>query len=331
VAAGTTIHVPGTSTALDAVTEGDPSTVYQVIAAPDGSAIAYVSQIDGRARLVVRDLRSGEGQVIDSANGDAVAQVRFSPDSQAIAYTILYEQAWQLNVWDRESAASRTLQEGSTPLLGSDGALPFVLFPLAWTPNGLFAERILYATDAPPQGLALVDPQSGEVEIVRESPHLMAAATSDGSSFALMVGERPIPGAPIARIIRFDVADRSETELTPTREQLVQTMAWSPDGTQLLYTTSDSFEARETTLHLIQADGANERTIAFGQLGLLAPLRAAGWQDDATVLVLLWDEAQQFELHALPLSSFDERSLQSLDAFEATLQQGQSPQIVFVP
>jgi dipeptidyl aminopeptidase/acylaminoacyl peptidase len=226
--------------------------------APDGSRLAYISR---EGHLVVVDLRSGATATLGGALEPM--SFRFSPDSRELAAAFSDSQRWQLQVIELGTGAARTLQEG--PLLSQNsGDRSLVLMPLAWTPGGIMVEQIMWATDAPPQGLALVDPADGTTHPVREEQHLIAAVNPDGTQVALVTGILPLGGEqPTMELRMLDVASRQDANLLRPQAGFVRQIRWSPDGTMLLFSMSENYGATTAAVVAIPREGTGTQRVDF--------------------------------------------------------------------
>jgi dipeptidyl aminopeptidase/acylaminoacyl peptidase len=278
--------------------------------APDGSRLAYISR---EGQLIVVDLRSGATATLGGALEPM--SFRFSPDSRELAAAFSDSQRWQLQVIELDTGAARTLQEG--PLLSQNsGDRSLVLMPLAWTPGGLMVEQIMWATDAPPQGLALVDPADGTTHPVREEQHLIAAVNPDGTQVALVTGVLPLGGdQPIMELRMLDVASRQDGNLLRPQAGFVRQIRWSPDGTMLLFSMSENYGATTAAVVAMPREGTGTQRVDFEVQGFEMNLADIGWRDNQTALVLLGDPGAQLQLHALPLDAFSDDGKQLLATF----------------
>ncbi len=323
---GDTIIAPGdTPRMLDLQSLDYPLIRDNALAAPDGTSIAYVSQED---RLVIVDM---SGSVWALPEGREIQPVgfSFSPNGRALAFTLTDSQRWRLQVLDIPSGGVRTLQEGlasSQP----QSELATAPRPLAWTLIGLIVDRVLWGSDATPLGIALVGPADGSVQALSDTAHLRAIPAPDGTKVALVVGEVPIGGTPMAQITILDIASGHETVITPLKQGFVKALHWSPDGTMLLYATSEAYESLVTSVSVLNADGTNEQRVDFGVKGLELKVHDLAWQDSKTALVLIADQNGKIELNALPISSFDPTGLRPLAAFGKQAAD-QVSQILYVP
>jgi len=295
------------------------------LAAPDGTSIAYVSQED---RLVIVDM---SGSVWTLPEGREIQPVGFSysPDGRALAFTSTDGQRWRLQVLDIPSGGVRTLQEGlasSQP----QGELATAPRPLAWSLATLIIDRVLWGSDATPLGIALIDTADGSMRTLSDKAHLQAIPAPDGTKIALVTGEVPIGGTPMAEIAILDIASGHETVIAPLKQGVVKALHWSPDGTMLLYAASEAYESAVTSVSVLNADGTNEQRVDFGVKGLELKVHDLTWQDSKTPLLLIADQNGKIELNALPISSFDPTGLRPLAAFGKQAA-GQVSQILYVP
>ncbi|WP_029215202.1 LpqB family beta-propeller domain-containing protein [Kallotenue papyrolyticum] len=308
---------------------GDPPGLYGVVAAPDGSALAYAAMQAGRLQLWLRDLRSGTATPMPADAGDAFARAAFAPDGSALAYTLIGQERWQLLIYDRAGDAARAVAEG--PLQVSAETLPMPLVPIAWTPRGLLVEQILYATDALPRGLALLDPTTGEVQTLRAGEHIQAVPSSDGAHAALVVGQLPPGGQPVAAIARYDLDNGTERELLPQQQAMIPALAWSPDGARLAYAAAPGYQSSESVLGVLDTDGANLRTLELARAAAGYRFLDLAWADPATLLVLVGDTTGQIELRRLDLERFEAGAFNSVATWSLPAPPQQSPRIVYVP
>ncbi|GIV96221.1 MAG: hypothetical protein KatS3mg057_0878 [Herpetosiphonaceae bacterium] len=107
--------------------------------------------------------------------------------------------------------------------------------PVDWTPAGLFVQGIIWASDAPPQNLALLQPD-GTQQILRQESYLRAVPSREGERVAIVTGQIPI-GGPAARmaISVLDVSTGNEQVIFPETPIWISDIAWSPDGSQLAF------------------------------------------------------------------------------------------------
>jgi dipeptidyl aminopeptidase/acylaminoacyl peptidase len=227
------------------------------------------------------------------------------------------------------SGEQRVLQEGS--MMASADAIPLPMVPVGWTDAGLFVERILYASDAPPRDLTLVNIESAEATPLREDSHLQVIPSPDGSSVAVIVGVLPIGQQPRAAILLLDIANGDERELVPEQAALIRALRWSPDSAQIAYAAAANYESSETVVGVMNADGSNLQTVEFGVPGFGYRVRDLAWQDSSTPLVLLVNDEGKLELHALPISSFDATGLRPLATFDAEPTGAPPAQILYAP
>ncbi len=311
---------------LDTQPLGFPAITYAVVAAPDGSHVAYVGDQD---QLVVLDM-SGVVRTFPEGTAGNPVGFSFAPDSGALAFTMIEGQDWRLQVLNLASGAVRTLQEGNT-LPQQDGTLSLMPRPIGWTPTGILVEHLLWASDAPPQGPFLVDPADGATRSLAVERYLRAAPTVDGARLALVTGEVPIGGTPTMEVAILDVVSGQVTTIAPERQGFVKALRWSPDGARLLYAAAETYDTPVTSVYAVGADGSGEQRIDIGVQGLGPAFRDLAWRDGETALVLLANEGGQLELHELSIHAFDPTGLKRLEVFDGAQPGGGQDQIVYVP
>ena len=277
----------------------EPAGVGAITIAPDGSRIAYTENSPGQIGLGLMDLRTSEQQFV----ADVLFGAAFSPDGQSVAYTVVTQSNSQMIAQDLGGGTPRVLQQGG----GSR-----VLRPVAWTPAGILAEEIIMATDAPPQNLVLLDPQSGTPRTVRAESHVQAESARDGSAVALVTGfvGMGVPGE--AGLALVEVPGGGETELLAPRTGRIPFVRLSPDSSTIVYSSAPSGEAPATLLHRIGADGSGGRSLDLGEAGISGTLRDAAWRDDATLLVLADDGAAKLRLYELAAGDFSAGGLRQI-------------------
>lgn len=228
--------------------------------ARNGSRIAYVE--DNAPEIVVVDPASGETQRFPQGDkGSWIWSPRLSPDGRLLAFAIGNDKIgvrWELRLLDLESGAVQVAQY--TPYRGP-------LVPVAWTEQGLIAELILYATDAPPKGLFLIDPEGGAVQQLSEMFHLQAFATSAGTRFALIEGTWNIGEPPQHSLMVFNLTGVA-TQIAPKQAGQIEPVRWSPDESRLLYARSPHYNQKVPArwLYIVPADGTNEQMLDLTSL-----------------------------------------------------------------
>jgi dipeptidyl aminopeptidase/acylaminoacyl peptidase len=285
-----------------------PIVEYRVQVSPDGAYIAYVSQ-DGMLAIV--DTRNYDNHIrADEAIGQPVGMA-FSPDSRSLAMLQIDQQNnFKLLVRDIASGDTRTIAEGNTfPREG--GELVLVPAPIGWRANGLFVQNLLWASDAPPHGVTLIDPASGARQVITEDNHLGAYPSPDGSKVALVTGVLRIGEPPAAGISVLDITSGQTQIVIPEDQRVVRRLRWSPDGTKLLYADAGDYQSSTVWVRAINADGSNEQAIAVGSQAVQFTYADAAWLDNDTVLMLSAD-LDDFRLDRLPLQGFEPSNIQTI-------------------
>ena len=136
------------------------------------------------------------------------------------------------------------------------------LIPIAWTEQGLFAQQVLWGTDAPPQGIVRLDPTTGAIALVSQLDHLNAVISHDGKQLALVSGSAPISEQPSTGITVLDLASGQATPIVPEQPQLISALSWSGDGTQILYASIATYRLTRD-----QAAACHDRLKGAGQHG----------------------------------------------------------------
>ena len=253
---------------------------------PDGTWVAYAENGPGWIGLVLHDLRDGT----ETRFPGQIFRAKFSPDSTMITYSTIDQVGWRLVVQELPAGEPRVIAASN------EGHL---LGPLAWTPAGIVAEEIIWASDAPPQGLVLLDPKDGTSTIIREADHLDARVSADGTRIAIVTGVRMIGGPGEAGVAVLDRAQGDEQQIVPQQSGLIPAIEWSPNGSRLFYVSASivEFTMSADALHVLSADGSESRTVAFADTGIEGIFRDATWRDDETLLVLTGDAGGTLRLY----------------------------------
>lgn len=321
--------VYGDDEQLDFRERGLPLPGSRLLAAPNGGYIAYASQDN---QLVVIDALRFSPVLENAQVAGLPIGFAFSPDGRSLAVTTLDQQNhWQLQVLDLAGGPARILADGQAIATSGDD-LPLVPMPIAWRANGLFVQNVLWASDALPQGLTLIDPASGATQVLRKDTHIAAYPSPSGGQVALVIGELRIGEPPTAGISILDLASGQEQALVPVEQRFVKQLRWSPDGARLLYASSISYESGMTTIAVQSADGANAQALDVGISGALRDAYAdAAWLNDTTMLLLTVTGENFARLDGLPLAAFDVTGLQPLGATPREQSQPGTDAIVYTP
>jgi hypothetical protein len=314
---------------LDFQQRGLPIPEYRLQVSADGAYMAYVNR-DGMLALVdIRNERSllGANEAIGQPTGMA-----FAPDGRSLALTLLDQNnTWRLQLRDIDSGTTRTLLEGSTLLSGPSDPLPLIPSPVAWTPSGLIVEHVLWGTDAPPRDVALVNPVDGSKRVVREDAHVRVYPDHAGTKIAVVTGPLRLGEPPATGIIVLDTTSGEQREIRPAQPGLVRKISWSPDDLQLLYAVSADYQAPETSLHALSADGANEQVIEIGAPGVKAAYADIAWQNGQAALLLSPEADGYAHLYTLPITAFDISGMQPVAAFMRQQPDQPVDEIIYTP
>jgi dipeptidyl aminopeptidase/acylaminoacyl peptidase len=323
------VHTPGRITALASGGRSVPlpqaPVQPSVQVAPNGSLLAYAElSASGRfERLVGVTARTGARRVLHTAAGANILQPVFAPDSGTLAFSVVAGEGWQLKALDLRSGRVRVLRQGTLRAR--------MLTPIAWTPAGLIANQILWASDAPAQGLFLVDGARGTVRALNDADHLTAVPSADGKRIAIVSGVDLPAGPGVATdmtisILNLDTGGaRAIVVHSPVH---LGSLAWAPDGSKLLYIATNS-ATRVRTLHVVNADGSGDQTLAFSPTGRQGELRDARWQGSGTMLVLAGGE-RSVQLYTAPSRGLKAAGLRQVGSFPGVSRQA-TAQIVYVP
>ncbi|HEU5012768.1 MAG TPA: hypothetical protein VFT66_09505 [Roseiflexaceae bacterium] len=316
------------SAPLDFAQRGYPAPVYWPRAAPNGAYIVYGTEQGG---LALVDVRAGASRTLVE-DGTGVAGYSFSPDARQLAITTITDTNWTLHVRDLENNGAQVLRSGST-VLTDTAPLPLVPGPVAWTANGIVVRNLLYASDAPPRDLTVINPShpsNTNDRQIYEGAFIDAYVSPDGSRFAVVTGTRPMGGG--VPTTQIKVVDQQGKEFATIRDEqpgLLRALAWSPDGTMLLYALAPDYETPNVTLHLVHADASNAQELDLVAQGISASFRDIAWRDNATVLLLT--EGEQLQLDAVPVDNFSATARQPLRTFQDQHPGNGNARILYVP
>jgi hypothetical protein len=292
--------------------QGLPIPAFSIGVAPDGSDIAYTTEA---GKLAVVDTRTYANHLPAGEDIGDVVGYAFSPDSRSLALTVLgADNKWFLRTRDIASGTTRTIVEGLLYANSANDPLPLVIRPIAWTPAGLVADQVLWASDAPARNLTLVNLADASSRMLRASDHVGAAVSHDGAKIAVITGRLGIGEPPQTGLSILDTASGQEQVVLPVAQRQIRQLRWSPDGARLLYAESPDYQAAATTIGVLSADGSNRQSIEVGAAGGKVNYADVAWLDNQTTLLLSPEANDFFNLYALPLSAFDSASLTPLAA-----------------
>lgn len=192
-----------------------------------------------------------------------------SPDGSRVAF------AWTGAAGDNYDLYLKQENTGDPLRLTTDPA--FEAFP-AWSPDGttLAFVRMTDSTGA----LFTVPALGGTPRKLIDVRSFVLGLDWSPDGTALLFAERPAPDAPY-RVMRLDLATRDTTTLTQPPPSAYGDLfpRWAPDGQTVAFARRARVGGQD--LHLVRADGTNERALTQGELSI----RGLDWTPDGERLV----------------------------------------------
>jgi Tol biopolymer transport system component len=313
---------------------------FNVQVAPDGSRIAFTEFTnEGRARFGVLNAQTGEKLQLGDVFNSAFVSPRFSPDSRRLAYTMIDQSdpaksSWQLQIVGPADDEVKILKREVTDPPATHTLQP--LAPVAWTPDGIYVEQLLWNSDAPPQNLSLVNPESGDVQLISDKQYMRMLVSPDGKLGARVTGifamGPDVQGE--TTLTMLDLATGRETPLFEKQSFWMPVLRWSPDSERLVYARQAGVgSGLVTALNVIAADGTGEQTLAIGGTGVRGQLRDAAWLDAETLLLLVHESDNKVRLYSLPLATLNREAMQEIAEFDPppSGNPNQEMRILYVP
>jgi Tol biopolymer transport system component len=303
--------------------------------AQNGSRIGYtLANNQGQVRYQTIGVRNGAQHVFADDPRVTLVSPRFSPDGSRMAYSRI-DQRQQPDAWQFEIA-------GATPeqvqvltrwvrSQASDHIEP--LAPMAWTPNGIYVERLLWFSDAPGHGIARVNPTDGSAQSIVDTDHLRVEIAANGLRAAELTGILPM-GPDVDSKVSLKTIDLQTGQATPIvtdGEFWIPFMRWSPDASRLLYSKQIDLANPIDELVVSAPDGSGAVSIPVGEGGLPGILHDAAWRDNQTLLLLMTDADGTLRLYQAAADNVEADALQELAAFKGGQLQGVPPRILYVP
>jgi Tol biopolymer transport system component len=253
---------------------------------PDGTRIAFTSPVgtDGpggskSSSLYVADTSDGRQTVLTGPNatGGAFPPIAWSPDGSRIAFARsigpLRRSTNSLVVMDADGTNEVLLVQ-----VGTD------LGPLAWSPDGsgiaFMRSSEMDGNVDRAGGMWFVNPDGSDLQQISSDPlagpsELRAVFdgpfgwSSDGSWIATLGG--PPGGGGITLVAADGSEDRFISEPGPGHDNWINHFAWSPDGSQLVFSDSGGAIAESPptwdppSIYVVNADGTDLRWLADGE------------------------------------------------------------------
>jgi len=280
---GVTVSSSGTVTASTfgrytvTGTAGGASATVHLSVIPQGTVAALVNRADGLHIVTLNLDGSGLHDVVHVSDGGIGPRPRWIPGTNTIVYTDYVNDLQRLRTVDGNGNVSPFFS--SPPATMTHQAEPS---PSAHAPVLYFSAYDSRCLDASAyclfrSGIDGTNPEllDGVIAPGEENPH--ASASPDGSKVAFVTSG--------TQIKVFDYATKTVSAWSVTGMY----PSWSPDGTQIAYA-----EQYGGALHLMNADGTNQRVISSG--GRSYPESPVAWSPDSK-----WIIGQDFQFGTLDL------------------------------
>jgi hypothetical protein len=323
---GQGIH--GDDEAIDFDKYSLPRPAFNVQAAPDGAYIAYMTE---QGKLTVIDSQRFASLIGPDESIGEVIGYTFSPDSRSLALTVVNgDNSWSLQTRDIATGTTQTVISGQLHPTSANDPLPLAIRPIAWTAAGLVADHVLWASDAPPRDLGVVNLADGSTRLLREGDHVDIYASRDGAKVAIVTGRLGMGEPPQTGLAILDVASGQEQEIVPIAQRLFRQVRWSPDATKLLYADTDNYQSSTVWARIVNADGTDEQEIAVGSQAVQLTYADVAWLDNQTALLLSAD-GDNFRLDRVPVADFKPSSILTIAAGPRDQADTTAMQIIYTP
>jgi hypothetical protein len=307
---------------------GLPRPAFGVRAAPDGAYIAYLTE---EGKLAIFDTQRYDSYIRPAESIGEVVGFAFSPDSRSLALTTLgADNTWALQLRDIASGTTQKVVEGLLTTNTASDPLPLVVRPIAWSPDGLIADHVLWASDAPPRNVALVNMADGSIRTLREKDHVNVFPSYDGTKVAIVTGYMGMGEPPQNGLTILDVASGQEQAIVADGQRLIRQVRWSPDDAMLLYADADDYQSSTVMIHAMNADASNEQVIAVGSQAVQMIYADVAWLDNQTVLLLSVD-LDDFRLDRVPTAGFKPSNIQTIASGPRGQAEPATMQIIYTP
>lgn len=241
-----------------------PGREYDGALSPDGSRIVYIAdEADSPAALFIKMVR-GEQALKLSGDEGRISSPRWTPDGQNIFYLSLTEPVLRF---------FRVSPMGGEPQSFHEDTNAFGVRGMSIAHNG---EQLIYAKRSAPNGphqLWLLSLTSGEQIQLTDPPagslgDIDPLFAPNGESVVFVRGSNEVT----KDVYRLNLASRALTRLTHDNRK-INGVAWSPDATHLIFTSTRSGLYR---LWTIGSEGGEPRPLSLGWESVHQPRTALG-------------------------------------------------------
>jgi TolB protein len=222
---------------------------------PDGKYIAFTSDRDGNTEIYIMNA-DGTNQTRVTNSPENEHHPQWSPDGMSIIF-------------------SRTLEDKTSDLfvINTDGSGITRLTSTAkvneaypnWSPDGT---KILFSAFGGDQnGIFIMDPDGSNVHLIMAGPLHYPKWSPDGKYIAFD-GE-PGGNSFSIYIMKADGSDLQKIAEHPAQGGHNKSPSWSPDGLQLVYSSTDRNPKPGVDIFVINIDGSGETALTHGKTDLL--------------------------------------------------------------
>jgi Tol biopolymer transport system component len=266
---------------LASIAVGIPASAPASFSGQNGRIFFEGPQLGSSGPADVFSINPDGSGVLDSTfeNGFSEERPAASADGQHVVFQTFRDEGW--NIFS-------TNADGSNPTNLTNTKHPVINFEPGWSPDG---SKVVFMRQAGgDQDLWAVDANgSGAVDLTEGATNDETAPefSPDGTKI-VYIGAGPIP-CPCPLEYNNDIwvmnaNGTGQTQLTHT-DYPTQNIApaWSPDGSKIVYSTTESPGGADNGIHVMDASGANQHRLLPGGVPVLAG--NSSWSPDGTKIV----------------------------------------------